>query len=61
MHVYVPDQLKFFLYECLFVQFACLSTDLTEKYEIPGDKIIDDKDFLSWKNWQSDHMITIYK
>lgn len=47
MHVYVPDQFKFFLHECLFVQFACLSTDLTEKYEIPGDKIIDDKDFLS--------------
>ena len=39
--------LSFFLYECLFVKFACLSTDLTEKYEIPGDKIIDDKDFLS--------------
>ena len=47
MHVYVPDQFKFFLHECLFVQFACLSTDLTEKHEIPGDKIIDDKDFLS--------------
>ena len=39
--------LSFYLHECLFVQFACLITDLTEKYEIPGDKIIDDKDFLS--------------